>query len=140
MDTQSVISDITDANTLSLNEFFDENNIDDKINEAKTKMENELNKINIDGLKEKCKELGIVGISKMKKPEIVQTLLLEFSKLVTILKDKRLNELKNSCKQCGIKGFNNLKKEILISQILLQYAVNVKFGLGCILLISIVSF
>lgn len=126
MDNQSVISDITDN-------VFDETNttmsptlVED---EAKNKMETELNKMNIDGLKEKCKELGIVGVSKMKKTEIIQSLLLEFSKLVTILKEKKLNELKNICKQCGVKGFNNYKKELLVSQILLSYANNVKFKL-----------
>lgn len=126
MDTQSVISDITDN-------VFDETNttISPTLveNEAKNKMETELNKMNIDGLKDKCKELGIVGVSKMKKTEIIQALLSEFSKLAIVLKEKKLNELKNICKQCGVKGFNNYKKEILVSQILFSYANSVKFKL-----------
>ena len=63
MDNQTVISDITDINTVN---SFD---IDIRINELRVKIETDLNKINIEGLKEKCKEMNISGTSKQKKPE-----------------------------------------------------------------------
>ena len=70
-DNQSVISDITetiDNNTVT---SFD---IEKKMSEITVNMNNELNKLNLDILKEKAKELGITGISKLKKPEIIQNL------------------------------------------------------------------
>ena len=67
-DNQSVISDITetiDNNTVT---SFD---IEKKMSEITVNMNNELNKLNLDILKEKAKELGITGISKLKKPELL---------------------------------------------------------------------
>ncbi len=83
MDNQTVISDITDINTVN---SFD---IDIRINELRVKIETDLNKINIEGLKEKCKEMNISGTSKQKKPELIQLLLTEFNKLIDRLKDKK---------------------------------------------------
>ena len=82
-DNQSVISDITetiDNNTVT---SFD---IEKKMSEITVNMNNELNKLNLDILKEKAKELGITGISKLKKPEIIQNLETEFVKLFSICK------------------------------------------------------
>jgi hypothetical protein len=122
-DNQTIISDITDSNTvLSVD-------IESKLDEINAKAVAELNKMNIDGLKEKCKELGISGFSKMKKPELVSLLSNEFMKLFPLLKEKKLNELKTICKQFGIKGIASAKKESLIYQILLQYVSPLKFKL-----------
>ncbi len=123
LDNQSIISDITDSNTvLSVD-------IESKLDEINAKAVVELNKMNIDGLKEKCKELGISGFSKMKKPELVSLLSNEFMKLFPLLKEKKLNELKTICKQFGIKGIASAKKESLIYQILLQYVSPLRFKL-----------
>ena len=128
-DNQSVISDITetiDNNTVT---SFD---IEKKMSEITVNMNNELNKLNLDILKEKAKELGITGISKLKKPEIIQNLETEFVKLFSILKEKKLNDLKSLCKQCGIKGITGNKKDILIYQILQNYSSNLKFRVDTI--------
>mgnify|MGYP003345613941 CR=1 FL=1 len=93
LDNQSIVSDITDNNTiLSID-------IECKLDEINAKTIVELNKMNTDGLKEKCKELGITGFSKMKKPELVSLLSNEFMKLFPLLKEKKSNELKMICKQ-----------------------------------------
>ena len=120
-DNQSIISDITENNTVISVD------IENKLDEINAKVVNELNKMTIDGLKEKCKELNISGISKMKKPDLVSTLSNEFMKLYSLLKDKKANELKNICKQLGIKGLGTSKKDILVYQILLQLTSPLRF-------------
>jgi hypothetical protein len=127
-DNQSVISDITetlDNNTSSLLSFVIEN----KFNEILGKLNTDLNKLNLDGLKEKAKDTGISGISKIKKPDLIQLLETEFTKLLPILTAKKSNDLKNICKQCGIKGIAGVKKECLVYQILEYYASSMKFKL-----------
>jgi len=121
MDNQTVISDITDINTVN---SFD---IDIRINELRVKIETDLNKINIEGLKEKCKEMNISGTSKQKKPELIQLLLTEFNKLIDRLKDKKSNELKNICKQNSVKYSSSAKKDNLISNILEYSSCVLKF-------------
>jgi 5-methylcytosine-specific restriction endonuclease McrA len=125
-DNVSIVSDITESNE---NNTWLSLEFEDKINEVKIKLNTELNKLNLDNLKEKCKDFKIIGVSKMKKPELVQILELEFFKLIPILKDKKANDLKNLCKQCGIKGIASSKKELLIYQILLHYSSTMKFKL-----------
>ena len=68
MDTDTVISDITDNNSVD----------SQKQDELRTKTELNLNNLTNDPLKDKCKELGIKNSFKMKKPELVQSLLSEF--------------------------------------------------------------
>ena len=124
-DNQTVISDLTDTNdntTLSID-------LEDKINEIKITLNAELNKLNADNLKDKCKELGISGISKNKKPELVQLLETEFFKLVPQLKEKKANDLKSICKQLGVKGLTGVKKDNIIYHILLFSLSNMKFRL-----------
>jgi hypothetical protein len=121
MDNQSLISDITDINdnlTLSSDE------INQKLDEIRALVENKLSELTMDGLKDKCKELGIGGISKYKKPEFVSTLLSEFLKLWPLLKDKKSNELKNICKQFNIKGTTGFKKDEFAWSILQHCSVN----------------
>lgn len=124
IDNVSVISDITDNND---NNTLLSLEIENKIIEIKTKLNSELTKFNIDNLKDKCKELNIVGISKLKKPELIEILEAEFLKLIPILKEKKASELKNICKNNGIKGITAVKKEYLIYQILLYNCSNMKF-------------
>ena len=111
-ETQTAISDITDNNLFDINE---------KIHETRIKIEVELNKQNMEGLKDKCKELGLSGFSKQ-KPELVQSLLHEFTKLVEQLKDKKANELKTTCKLHNIKC-TTVKKDNLLYY-LLDYLLN----------------
>jgi len=124
-DSISVISDVTDSDNNTISSL----DIENKINEIYCILNNELNKLNLDSLKEKAKELGVTGLSKLKKPEIIQLLEAEFKKLLPILKEKKLNELKNVCKAIGIKGLAGYKKEGLIYQILKSYSTNLKFKL-----------
>lgn len=115
-DNQTVLSDITDSNeTNTILSFV----IEDKMDEIVQLFNTEVNKLNTDGVKEKVKELGISGLSKLKKPEMVLLLEAEFVKLLPALKDKKGNELKNICKCYGIKGMTGLKKDVVIYNILL---------------------
>jgi len=121
-DTQTVISDITDNDIIVSNENFE-----DKLNEIKIKFNADLNKLTMDNLKDKCKELGVIGISKFKKPELIQTLETEFFKMLPILKEKKVNELKNIYKLSGLKRISHSKKETIIYQILSYYSTNMIF-------------
>ena len=126
-DNQSLISDITDINdTITLS--YDE--IQQKLDELRVLVEAKLSDLTIDGLKDKCKELGIGGISKLKKPELVSTLLSEFIKLWPLLKDKKANELKNICKQFNIKGIAGFKKDELTWIILQNCATSLIFRIN----------
>ena len=125
-DNQTVLSDLTDVNDANTATSFV---IEDKIDEIVLKLNAELNKLNADSLKEKAKDIGISGLSKLKKPEIIQLLETEFLKLLPILKDKKLNELKNICKLYGIKGIAGSKKDLLIYHILLHSSTTLKFTL-----------
>jgi len=121
-DTQTVISDITDNDIIVSTENFE-----DKLNEIKIKFNADLNKLTMDNLKDKCKELGVLGISKFKKPELIQTLETEFFKMLPILKEKKVNELKNIYKLSGLKRISHSKKETIIYQILSYYSANMIF-------------
>ena len=121
-DNNTIISDITEVS--SAGSFA----LDDKIAEIKQGMEDELGKLSTDLLKEKGKEVGIVGCYRMKKPELVVSLLGEFMKIVPILKDKKNNELKSLCKHHAIKiPLTVSKKDQLIYQILRFYSTQLLF-------------
>ena len=122
-DNQSIISDITDNFSVSSSEFIV------KQEELRVNIDTELNKLTIDGLKEKCKDHGIGAISKLKKPELVQSLITEFQKLVSFLKDKKASDLKSICKQYNIKCNTGLKKDDIILLILGYSSSNLKFKL-----------
>jgi len=124
IDNQTIISELSDEidmGTTTSSFIFD-----DKLCEVKTNVNIELNKLNLDNLKDKCKELGITGISKMKKPELVQLLENEIIKCIDVLKEKKIADLKNMCKACSIKKIGS-KKEVLIYQILAWNSVNMVF-------------
>jgi 5-methylcytosine-specific restriction endonuclease McrA len=122
-DNQSIISDITDNFSVSSSEFLV------KQEELRVNIDTELNKLTIDGLKEKCKEHCIGAVSKLKKPELVQSLITEFQKLVSFLKDKKASDLKSICKQYNIKCNTGLKKDDIILLILGYSSANLKFKL-----------
>ena len=121
IDNKSVVSDITD--------MFSEN-FDSKIEEIKIKLNNDLNKLNIDLLKDKCKELGINGLSKLKKPELIQLLESEFFKMQTYLNSKSKNDLKNLSKSCDVKKVSTSKKDELVYQILFYNVNNMIFRMN----------
>lgn len=104
-DNNTVISDITDNNTI----ISDEQKQYDILNKTETNLNNLTN----DTLRDKCKELEIKNISKMKKPEMIQALMIEFGKNVSLLKDYKANDLKFFCKQYNIKFNTNVKKDEL---------------------------
>ena len=119
-DNQTIFSDLTEQSDSS-------ENYDLKIDDIKVKLNIELNKLNTDTLKDKCKEIGMAGTTKLKKPELIQLLENEFYKNHNIIKEKPKNELKNLCKMCDGKKISTAKKEYLIYQIVQYYANNLIF-------------
>ena len=119
MDTDTVISDITDNNSID----------SQKQDELRTKTEQNLNNLTNDPLKDKCKEFGIKNVFKMKKPELVQSLLSEFLKLIPECKDKKVNDLKTICKQYNIKFGVGTKKDELYWLVLNHCSDNLVFKL-----------
>ena len=117
-DNQSIISDITESTNLSDNseEFLQKTTEINKILDA------ELNKLNAELLKDKCKEYNIAILSKMKKQDIINLLNIEFEKYWNVIRSKKIPELKNICKILDIKGFTGLKKDVLCFQIMTYYA------------------
>lgn len=125
-DNQTVISDITESindSNILINEFNEEL----LLNELKTNLNIELNKFTLDILREKCKELNISSISKLKKPDLIQALETEFFKINDILKNKKKNEIKNIIKIYGIKKLTSTRKEVLIYRILCYHLSNLIF-------------
>ena len=120
-DNQTIFSDLTTEQSES------SENYDLKIDDIKAKLNIDLNKLNSDALKDKCKELGLTGTTKLKKPELIQLLESEFSKNHNIIKDKSKSELKNLCKMCDVKKISSAKKEYLVYQIIQYYANNMIF-------------
>ena len=126
-DNQTVLSDITDNNeTNTILSFV----IEDKVDEILQLFNAEVNKLNNDAVKEKAKELGISGLSKLKKPEIIQLLEAEFLKLLPALKEKKAVDLKNICKCYGIKGVTGVKKDVIIYNMLLYCCATLTFTLN----------
>jgi 5-methylcytosine-specific restriction endonuclease McrA len=126
-DNQTVLSDITDNNeTNTILSFV----IEDKLHEILQLFNAEVNKLNNDAVKEMAKSLGISGLSKLKKPEIIQLLEAEFLKLLPALKEKKATDLKNICKCYGIKGVTGVKKDVIIYNMLLYCCSTLTFTLN----------
>ena len=120
MDTDTIISDITDNNSIdSL-----------KQDELRTKTDLNLNNLTNDQRRDKCNEMGLKHAGKMKKPELVQALLTEFMKLVGDVKDKKVNDLKAICKQYNLKFGVGTKKEELYWMVLNHCSDNLIFKLN----------
>lgn len=117
LDAQTVISDITEITSNSDgDEAFYRNKLDINVT-----FETELNKLNHDYLKEKCRQNGI-SISKLKKPELILALIRGFDALWGVLKEKKMDELRAICKDLNMKGIAGVKKEGLILMIMTQNA------------------
>jgi flagellar biosynthesis GTPase FlhF len=110
-ENNSIISDITDNNTSLLNNFEIDNSFIFK---------NNIHKMNIDELKEKCKINKISGISKFKKQELIQVLMNEFNDIWIILKNKNLQQLREIYKTNKIKEkiFNGNTKNSILNNIM----------------------
>jgi hypothetical protein len=119
MDTDTIISDITDNNSID----------SQKQDELRIKTDQNLNNLTNDQRRDKCNELGIKNAIKLKKPELVQALLSEFMKLVGEVKDKKVNDLKAICKQYNLKFGVGTKKEELYWLVLNHCSENLIFKL-----------
>lgn len=119
MDSDTVISDITDASSLDTLKHDD----------IRSKTEQSLNNLSNDALKDKCKELGIKNSFKMKKSELVESLLTEFSKIVQDIQQKKVNDLKTICKTINIKIANGAKKDEIFWLILNHFSETLNFKL-----------
>lgn len=125
IDNLSSISDITEQ---TISSDSSEESIQKKIEIIKI-FDAELNKLNVDALKDKCKEFNINILSKMKKLDIINTLNIEFEKFWSVIYNKKIAELKNICKTLDIKSVNGLKKDALCVQILTHCANKVILNL-----------
>ena len=126
-DNQTVLSDITDNNeTNTILSFV----IEDKVDEILQLFNAEVNKLNNDAVKEKAKSLGISGLSKLKRPDIIQLLEAEFLKLLPALKERKAVDLKNISKCYGIKGVTGVKKDVIIYNMLLYCCATLTFTLN----------
>ena len=113
-----------DNNTLVSDITLETTNTDDlntKIESVRKLLIEELNKLNLDILKEKAKDLGIGGAYKHKKTLLVPMIVVEFEKSWDILNNKKLVELKGICKSLNIKKFATMKKYELCYQIMLSH-------------------
>ena len=119
MDTDTIISDITDNNSID----------SQKQDELRIKTDQNLNNLTNDQRRDKCNEMGLKHAGKMKKPELVQALLSEFMKLVVDVKDKKVNDLKAICKHYNVKFGVGTKKEELYWLILNHCSENLIFKL-----------
>ena len=113
IDNLSSISDITEQ---TISSDSSEECIQKKIEISKI-FDTELNKLNVDSLKDKCKEFNIPILSKMKKLDLINILNVEFEKFWSIIYNKKIFDLKNICKTLDIKSINGLKKDALCVQI-----------------------
>ena len=118
IDNLSSISDITEQ---TISSDSSEECIQKKIEISKI-FDTELNKLNVDSLKDKCKEFNIPILSKMKKLDLINILNVEFEKFWSIIYNKKIFDLKNICKTLDIKSINGLKKDALCVQILTHCA------------------
>ena len=118
IDNLSSISDITEQ---TISSDSSEECIQKKIEISKI-FDTELNKLNVDSLKDKCKEFNIPILSKMKKLDLINILNVEFEKFWSIIYNKKIFDLKNICKTLNIKSINGLKKDALCVQILTHCA------------------
>lgn len=124
IDNKSIYSELTDISD-------NNENYDTKFDELKIKMNVELNKLNIETLKDKCKEATISSaLSKLKKPELIQLLENEFIKVSNILREKSKGDLKNICKYYEFKKLSSsAKKEYFLFLIISHFISNLIFKL-----------
>ena len=120
IDNQTNISDITDktSSTENSEDFLQ------KQQEINKLLDIELNKLNIDSLKDKAKEYNIIISSKIKKQDLINILNTEFDKQWTLITSKKIADLKNICKSNKISGTSSVKKDGLCYLIMTYYANN----------------
>ena len=105
-DTISVISVVSDISPT----------LQDYDLEINSTFENKLQQMGMDELKEKCKQNGMNGLSKLKKQDLIQLLLNEFNIIWVMLKNTCLQDLREIYKTNKIKekkSIGNTKKCII---------------------------
>lgn len=109
-DSISVISDITDIAT----------GLDPSEIEITAVFENKLQKMSVDELKDKCKENFIIGLSKLKKSELIQLLMNLFVNIWRLLKNEKLQDLRDIYKtnKMKVKYSNGTSKKHIINNIM----------------------
>lgn len=109
-DNMSIVSDITEIATLP----------DESEREITCFFENKLQKMTVDELKDKCKENFIIGLSKLKKNELIQLLMNSFVNIWTFLKTAKLQDLRDIYKTNKIKDkySNGTSKKHIINNIM----------------------
>jgi 5-methylcytosine-specific restriction endonuclease McrA len=107
-----------------------------RVEDITSKLRNDLSKLNMEVLKDKCKEIGLSGISKLNKPDLIQMLETEFLKMYTYLNTKNKDELKILGKSCDVKKLSTSKKDYIVYHILLYHANHMIFKCDIIYPIS----
>lgn len=122
-DSRTVFSDLTDtdADGALMPMVGDTTTTFSRETIQKTLLE-ELNKLNSNALKEKCKECGLVGLSKLTKPDMVKLLEQQFENTVSQLNDMSKNDLKQIAKAYNVKRISGVNKPYLLHHILLHRA------------------
>jgi len=93
-DNQTVISDITtDSDTGIVKE-----DLENFKNVELSNVDNQLKKLTLDNLKDKCKMYNLGPLSKLKKNDIIDLLTNSFIKLCNTMLSKNVTELKDICK------------------------------------------
>lgn len=123
-DTQTIISDITETPE---NNTVNSLNHNQKLQEMREQCEIILNNLTIDILKDKCKELKINGISKLKKPELVKLINDKYVILEIVIQSKKINELRVLLKHYTIKYTTSIKKNDLCIMLLNHCLINLIF-------------
>ena len=113
MDLNSVVSDLTDTDFSSVIEI--------KLNALMTTMENKMNAVTKDELKEVCINKNLPVKSKSTKQELKLLLSENYNEYYLGIKSLSIPKLKEICRDEKIIGFSSLKKDELIILILNQY-------------------
>jgi len=97
-------------NQKEFNNFLNSVEIEDLCKILQSKLED----LTTDNLREKCKAYNITNYTKLKKKELIQSLLDEYTNVWNSIKDEKVEELKNICKMNNIKGYTGLNKKSLV--------------------------
>ena len=103
---------------------FLENTEDSILQSLNPLLSKQFSKLTVDDLKDRCKKYGISGFSKLKKNELIDTILKKSTSDSGKLYNLKIDELKALCKQNNLSGYSTLKKEEIISYISLNNILN----------------
>lgn len=126
-DSKTVVSDLTDMDISDSGSTCPGGGASFSCETIQKVLLEELNKLAVNDLKERCKECGIAGLSKLKKPELIQLLEVQFNKVAAALDGLSKNDLKQLAKVCNVKRVTGVAKPYLLHHILLFRAGNLMF-------------